>query len=120
VIEPRRTSQEARIVLLDDAAPPDGRLYWTEPADAPPHYSIGEVALFFLGYNRRWLAEIINEHSDMGQHGFIYHGQRKWRLYDIERTVHALTEAELLSPHRARLALLHVRLVAVQFGFLDL
>jgi hypothetical protein len=119
VIEPLRTAREARIVLLEDAAPPEG-MYWTEPTYAPPHYTIGEVSLFFLGYSRRWLAEVVETNPEMGRHGFVYHGHRKFRLYDIERTVHALTEAELLSPHRARLALLHVRLVAVQYGFLAL
>jgi hypothetical protein len=119
VIDPRRTPQVARIVLLDDASPSDGE-FWTDPTHAPPHYSIGEVSLFFLGYGRRWLAEVVDQHATMAHHGFVYRGQRKFRLYDIERTVHALTEAELLSPHRARLALLHVRLVAVQYGFLTL
>lgn len=116
----RRTiSREARIVLLDDAAPPEGD-YWTSPDAVPPWYSIGEVSFFFLGYHRRWLTDLIDEDPEYGLYGSLTRGQRRYGLYDIERTVHALTAAERLSPHRARLALLHVRLVAVQYGFLDL
>lgn len=116
----RRTiSREARIVLLDDAAPPEGD-FWTTPAHAPPLYSIGEVSVFFLAYHRRWLTDMLDEAPEMALYGSLSNGQRRYRLYDIERTVHALTADERLSPHRARLALLHVRLAAVQYGFLDL
>ena len=115
----RTTSREARIVLLDDAAPPEGD-FWTTPAAAPPYYSIGEVSLFFLGYYRRWLADILDEAPELAVGVLEVHGRRTFRLHDIERVVHALTAVERLSPHRARLALLHVRPTAVQYGFLDL
>jgi hypothetical protein len=116
----RRTlSREARVILLDDAAPVEGQ-YWTAPDDAPPWYSIGEVSSFFLGYHKRWLTDILDEDPSMALYGSLINGQRRYRLYDVERTVHALTAAQRLSPHRARLALLHVRLAAVQYGYLDL
>lgn len=119
MIEPHRISREARVVLLEDAAPPEG-IYWTDPTDAPPHYTIGEVSFFFLGHGRRWLADLYEDHPDLAQHGFVYRNRRQYRLHDVECTVHDLTEATYLAPHDARLALLHVRLTAVQYGYLSL
>lgn len=115
-------------LVQDDLEPPDGE-FWTRPewydeVTGEPGYTLSEVARFFFARSTSWMRHhvwrqhLVLDGEPIGIPRDSSNNYLRWRLYDVERTAHALAQNGYLQLDQLSRVIGLVKLVAQNYKYL--